>query len=90
MNNYNEYKEIKNKQNAIVDELSDKLNSYPKDNLGMVIESARVSSEFRELKTQYQKEFKKLQDINREGMKKFKKEIRDEYESKRIKRIIGN
>mgnify|MGYP001163365490 FL=1 len=83
MNTYNEYKELQNKQNTIVDMLSDKLNSYPKGDFGMVEESVRMSDEFRLVKSNFNKEFKKLQEINRLGMKMFKKEIRKSHEEKR-------
>lgn len=83
MNTYNEYKELQNKQNTIVDILSDKLNSYPKGDFGMVEESLRMSDEFRLVKSNFNKEFKKLQEINRLGMKMFKKEIRKSNEEKR-------
>ena len=86
MNTYSEYKEVKSKQEAIVDMLSDKLNSYPKGAFGMTEESIRMSDEYKALKAQYAKEFKKIQDINSFGMKNFKKEIRKEYEEKRIQR----
>ena len=80
---YNEYKEIKSKQDAIVDQLSDKLNSFPKGEFGMVVESIRMSDEYKSIKNQFSKEFKKIQDINSFGAKNFKKEIRAEYEAKR-------
>lgn len=86
MKTYSEYKDLQCKQNTIVDMLSDKLNSYPKGPFGMVEESVRVSDEFRSVNSSFHKEFKKLQEINRFGMKMFKKEIRKSYEEKR-KRI---
>lgn len=86
MNTYSEYKEVKRKQDAIVDMLSDKLNSFPKGLLGMTEESVRMSDEYKALKLQYSKEFKKIQDINSYGMKNFKKEIYKEYEEKRKQR----
>lgn len=86
MNTYSEYKEQKSKQDAIVDQLSDKLNSYPTGDFGMVIESVRMSDEYKSLKLQYAKEFKKIQNINSFGMKNFKKEICKEYEEKRKQR----
>jgi hypothetical protein len=83
MTSYNEYKEIKSKQDAIVSALSDKLNSYPKGEFGMVEEKVRMSDEYREVNNQFNKEFKVLQNIHSTGMKLFKKEIRKEHESKR-------
>lgn len=86
MNTYSEYKDLQSKQNTIVDMLSDKLNSYQKGDFGMIEESVRVSDEFRLVKSNFNKEFKKLQEINRLGMKMFKKEIRKSNEEKRIRK----
>lgn len=86
MNTYSEYKDLQSKQNTIVDMLSDKLNSYPKGDFGMIEESVRVSDEFRLVKSNFNKEFKKLQEINTLGMKMFKKEIRKSNEEKRIRK----
>ena len=86
MKTYSEYKEVKVKQDAIVDMLSGKLNSYPKGVFGMVEECIRMSDEYKTLKLKYSKEFKKLQDINSYGIKKFKKEIQKEHEEKRKQR----
>ena len=74
---------MKSKQNMIVDALSNKLNSYPKGNCGMVEEIVRMSDEFIAVKNQFNKEFKVLQNINSTGIKLFKKQIRKEYEANR-------
>ena len=79
---YDEYKEVKKKQDAIVDALSDNLNSYPKGVSGMTEENIRMSDEYKALKLRYSKEFRNLQKINSYGMKNFKKEIYEEYEKK--------
>lgn len=86
MNTYSEYKEVKSKQDAIVDALSDRLNSHPKGLLGMTEESVRMSDEYKALKHLFAKAFKKLQDINSFGMKNFRKEICKEHEEKRKQR----
>jgi hypothetical protein len=86
VNTYREYKEVKSKQDTIVDQLSDKLNSYTKGAFGMVEESVRMSKEYKTIKMQYSIEFKKLQNINSFGVKTFKKEIRKEHEEKRNQR----
>ena len=44
------------------------------------------SDEYKTIKLQYAKEFKKIQDINSFGMKNFKKEIYKEHEEKRKQR----
>lgn len=87
MMTYTYYKEIKIKQDSIVDLLSDKLNSFPKEKYGLVIENIRASDEYCKLKKEYNLEFKKLQTINSFIVKNFKKEVRNEYEHKiKIKR----
>ena len=87
MTNYSEYKELQNKQNAIVDNLSDQLNLYPKGEFGMTEESIRLSDEFKSVNSKFNKEFKKLQEINRLGMKMFNKEIQKAHVAKRNKTI---
>lgn len=82
MTNYSEYKELKSNQNAIVDSLSDKLNSFPKGSFGLISEEIRATDEFKNINAQYHREFKKLQAINQTGMKLFKKEIRKDYENR--------
>jgi len=87
MNTYSEYKELQSKQNEIVDMLSDKLNSYPKGDFGMVEEKIRMSDEFKAVNSKFWSEFNKLRAINQVGVKKFKKEIRKDYEEKRMQKI---
>lgn len=82
MKDYSEYKSIQEKQNVIVDSLSDKLNSLPKGAMGLVDENVRISDDYRSLKNNFNKEFRKLQEINRLGSKLFKKEIRKAYQDK--------
>ena len=43
-------------QHKIVDLLSDKLNSYPRNGMGLVDDIVKKSDEFRETKTKYNKE----------------------------------
>lgn len=87
MTTYSEYKDLQSKQNAIVDMLSDKLNSYLKGHFGMVEESIRMSDEFKSVNSKYWAEFNKLRAINQIGVKKFKKEMRKDYEEKRKAKI---
>lgn len=83
MKNYTEYKEIQAKQNAIVNELSDKLNAYPKGEMGLISDDIRKSEEYRALSVSFRKEFNKLREINGTGARLFKKEIRQANEEKR-------
>jgi len=82
MTNYSEYKELKSNQNTIVDMLSDKLNSFPKSSFGLISDEVRATDEFKNTNVQYNREFKKLQNINQTGVKLFKKEIRKDYENR--------
>lgn len=70
----------------ITDDLSDKLNSFEKSSNGMVLESVRLSDNFRELKSQYNKYFKKEGEINRYINRNFKKLNRDYSMAKRFKK----
>lgn len=83
MKDFNEYKELKEKQDKIVSELSIKLNSFPKNEFGMVVENIRMSDDFNSIKKSFTIEYKKLQDINKLGSKLFKKEIKNEQSEKR-------
>lgn len=86
MISFSEYKKIKREQDKIVSCLEGKLNEYPKEMSGMVIEHIRTSDEYRKIKSQFNIEFKKLQNINTFGMKFFKKEIRQETLKERFKK----
>jgi Na+/phosphate symporter len=79
---YDSFKQAKNQQNQIVDNLSDMLNSFPRGNMGLTPDHIKNSDEYRKIKSQYTKEFSKLQQINQQGIKQYKKEIRKEYELK--------
>jgi len=85
MKTYKEYIDERVKQDAIVNNLSDRLNSYPKGDYGLTEERIRLSEEYRTLTRDFNREFEKLRSINLEGMRKFKKEIQAAYMSKRIK-----
>lgn len=87
MKTYLEYIAARNAQNEIVDILSKKLNQYPKDSWGLVSDDVKSLPEFIEDKIQFNKEFKKLQEINKEGVKKFKKDIQQSSKDRR-KRVI--
>lgn len=87
MTTYSEYKELQSNQNEIVDMLSDKLNSYPKGEFGMIEEAIRKTDEYKYFYFKFRAEFNKLRAINQIGVRKFKKEIRKEYEEKRKAKI---
>lgn len=92
MKNYKEYKEMQAKQNAIVDELSDKLNSYPRGEMGLISDHIKNTEEFKALHSIFKREFNKLREINGLGTKLFKKEIRQANEERRklIRKLNNN
>lgn len=80
MQNYSEYKALKDNQDLIVDRLSDKLQTFPKGAFGLAIRCDEFIKTNREFKIQ----FKILQDIHSKGMKLFKKEIQKDSMQKRF------
>ena len=78
METFKQFKEAQARQVEIVYSLSRKLSEYPKHYYGMVIESVRMSDEYKALSKDYKQEFKKLQDINKAGVKKYKAELAQE------------
>ena len=85
MNTFQDYKDLAAKQNIIVDALSDKLNSYPKGLFGLIPDEVRATDEFISVKNQFNREFKRLREINGQGVKKYKKEIQQERKEKMLK-----
>jgi hypothetical protein len=70
MKTYNEFKTIKTNQDNLVSELQNKINSLPKEGNGLVIESIRMTMEYKQLLISLSTEFKKLQNINSYGQKR--------------------
>lgn len=87
MKTFNEYKETRNNQESIVNALSLQLNSFEKDNTGMVIESIRMTNEYKALKNNFNVEYNKLQNITIYGVRNFKKELTKERKEKRGQRF---
>lgn len=71
MTTYNDFRTAQATQNTIVNALGDQLNTFPKNENGLV----EMTPEYRIVKTKFDAEFKKLQSINSFGVKNFKKEI---------------
>ena len=71
---------------SICSEYSKKLNSYPKNEMGLVIEEVRLSGEYQALKRDFEKSFKELQEFNKWFLKKFKKEYLKDRQQKRFKK----
>lgn len=72
---YAEYKSIKANQNTLVDSLSSEINAFDTNEMGLVKDEIRNTTEYRTLKNTLNREFKKLQEINTFGTKNFKKEM---------------
>ena len=85
MNTFQDYKDLATKQNAIVDALSDKLNSYPTGPFGLIPDEVRATDEFISVKNQFNREFKRLREINGQGVKKYNKELQQERREKMSK-----
>jgi type I restriction-modification system DNA methylase subunit len=60
-----DYKDLRDKQDKLLDILEKKLNAYPRGPMGLVAESVRLSDEYILVNTQFKKEFKKLQELNK-------------------------
>ena len=79
--------ELKNKLELITDNLSDKLNSFPRSNSGLVSDEVRTSDSYRTLKSEFNKAFENQKIVTKYGNKHFKKEFRDYAMAKRFKKV---
>jgi hypothetical protein len=81
---YLEYKSIKKNYNDILDQLSKKLNSFPKSPYGGVSEESRKKPEFIQLQKSYDYTFKQYQNFNSlKDSKKYAKEFSKEKRQKK-------
>ena len=92
---FEKFLEIKQEVNQRVDELAKKLQSFPRENNGMLEEKVKNSREFKSIKSDFDFHFKRLREINTFGNTYFKKELKEFRENlKRIKpndiEVIGN
>lgn len=85
---YIEYLAVKSEQDKIVNNLSDALNSLPKNELGLISDETRATSDYQSLKAQWNKEWRKLREIHQIGNKLFKQNIWEDMMESRNKRII--
>lgn len=83
MENYQEYKKIKGEIDATLQEIENRLHSFPKNEMGLIPDVIRKTPEYLETKKQWNKYWSLLRSINQIGVKKFKKEIQKEYQDKR-------
>ena len=80
---YTDYKSTKSKYNKILDELSDKLNSFPKYPDGRLTDETRKKPEYQQLKKSYDFVFEQYRRFN--SLKESKQYARKMYEEKRKK-----
>lgn len=80
---YQQYKERKENQNILVDSIEAKLKVLPKNEMGLVLDEIKQTNEYKILVNTFKTEFAKLQIINQNGNKLFKKEILQDIQNKR-------
>ncbi len=74
---FEKFLEIKKAVDKKVDDLSEKLQSFPRERNGMVKEEVRNSREFKSIKSDFDFHFKRLRQINKFGNDFFKKELKE-------------
>ena len=86
---YNQAKAYKQELNVLINEASNELNSFEKNEIGVMPDHVRVSENYQSVKDKYDLLFISLQNFNKWYVKKFKKEIT--VDRKSLWRIlIGN
>lgn len=83
---YPEWLEVQKYLIEITDKLSNDLNMFPKDDIGMVTEETRKSEAYIFTKKLFTNQFKQLQTINSFVQKNFKKEI-DKYRLEKRRKV---
>lgn len=73
---FEHYLEQKRKVDAVLDPLSEKLNTYPKDEMGLVSDKVRLNPEYRRLTKEFDSNFQVLRALNSFAYKNYKKELR--------------
>ena len=83
---YTEYKSIQAKYNKMLDELADKLNSFPKYPDGRSTDEVQKRPEFMQLKKTYHFTFEQYQRFN--SLKESKEYAKKMYQEKRNKYLL--
>lgn len=81
--NYIEAKEYKNKLELLVEEYSNKMNLFPKSEMGLISQQVKETEKYQETKLNYDRYFKQLQEFNKMFVKQFKKEYQKERSERR-------
>lgn len=84
---FEKFLELKQEANQKVDDLSKKLQSFPRETNGMVKQGVKNSREFKIIKSDFDFHFKRLRQINQYGNQFFKKELRIERGNRKEARL---
>lgn len=90
MKTFTEYLELSSAQNKIVNSISDEFGQFSTDQYGLIPDNVRQTELYKDVRRRFYTEFKKLQDINRMGVKLYAKELREHHAEKRRQDISAN
>lgn len=80
---FEQYKAQRDQYQKWIDEIGAELRAYPKNEMGMTIESIRMSPAYKEKKNLFNRVFSNLRALNGKYIKLYKKELADERKLKR-------
>lgn len=80
---FEEYKAQRDQLSNWYREIGAELSAYPKNEMGMTIESIRNTPEYKAKRALYNKVFQQLRILNGKYIKTYKKELADERKLKR-------
>ena len=80
---YGEWKKASDNLNSQVDGFSDRLNTFPRGEMGLTPDDVQNSKEYKLAKQNYNNAFKKLQNFNKKSSKEF---LRRESKERRANR----
>ena len=75
---------------AAVNELAKPLKAFPRNSIGLVSDSVRLSPEYQDAKNKYDRAFAALRAFNAPFVKKYSKEIRQDRDARRANRLSQN
>lgn len=82
---FEQYKAQRDQYQKWIDEIGAELRAYPKNEMGMTIESIRMSPAYKEKKNLFNRVFSNLRALNGEYIKVYKKELADERKQRWVK-----
>lgn len=80
---FEQYKQQRDFLDSWCSDIGKELSAYPKNEMGMTIESVRVTPEYQSKRALYKKVFAQLRMLNGFYVKHYRKELRVEREMKR-------